>query len=216
MQLFILIPAGFVDGISHSLCKLLVAIGDHSTSYLAANLAAPSLVAKTSKTKAELVQTFLKLLLAYTALPGYYGADEEESEMTLGFWYLFQEALWSVDYHFEEGDEDEYGDRPLLDEESEIEKQQELVVRAVYRELIQVLRRKVVWPPPAVLSGWAKGLFSSLRFSTVLNSGLSRSERQISSVSQQVISSVRMDWTLSNTSTLSSYRRDVGDTLINA
>jgi len=75
MQLFILIPAGFVNGIFYSLCKLLVTIGDHSTSYLATNLATPSLVAKTSKTKAELVQTFLKLLLAYTALPGYYGAE---------------------------------------------------------------------------------------------------------------------------------------------
>jgi hypothetical protein len=157
---------------------LLVAIGDHSTSYLAANLAALSPVSKTPKTKAELVQTFLKLLLAYSALPGCYGADEEESEMTLGFWYLFQEALWSVDYHFEEGgDEDEYGDRPLLDEESEKEKQQDLVARAVYSELVQVLRRKVVWPPAAVLSGWAKGLCDSMWVSPVLNNVSSLDQR---------------------------------------
>jgi len=26
--------------------------------------------------------------------------DEEESEMTLPFWYLFQEALWSTDFIF--------------------------------------------------------------------------------------------------------------------
>lgn len=79
--------------------------------------------------------------------------------MTLGFWYLFQEALWSVDYSFEDEDgEDELGTgRPPLEEESEKEKQQNLVAKAVYGELVQVLRRKVVWPQPSILSGWAKG-----------------------------------------------------------
>lgn len=156
--------AGFVDGTSHSLCKLLVAVGDHSTQYLAANLAVNASVKNTSKTKADLVQNFLKLLLAYTSMPGYYGSDEEESEMTLGFWYLFQEALWSVDYNFEDegGDDDQSsGFRPTAteDEETELEKQQMLVARAVYSELVQVLRRKVVWPPSPILNGWAKGSF---------------------------------------------------------
>jgi hypothetical protein len=95
-------------------------------------------------------------------LPGYYGADEEESEMTLGFWYLFQEALWSVDYHFDVEDEDENNGRPLLDDQAEKEKQQDSVAKAVYSELVQVLRRKVVWPPVAVLNGWTKGLWVSL------------------------------------------------------
>jgi len=78
--------------------------------------------------------------------------------MTLGFWYLLQEALWSVDYHIEEEDGDEYNGRPLLDDQAEKEKQQDLVAKAVYSELVQVLRRKVVWPPAAILNGWAKGL----------------------------------------------------------
>jgi len=82
--------------------------------------------------------------------------------MTLGFWYLFQEALWSVDYHFEEEDEEEYGDRPSLDDQVEKEKQQDLIAKAVYGELVQVLRRKVVWPPTPVLNGWAKGLCVSI------------------------------------------------------
>ena len=154
--------AGFVNGTSHSLCKLLVALGDHSTQYLATNLATTVPVANSSKTKADLIQNFLKLLLAYTSIPGYYGPDEEESEMTLGFWYLFQEALWSVDYSNEDegGDDDESsGFRPAAteDEETEQEKQQMLVARAVYSELVQVLRRKVVWPPSSLLNGWAKG-----------------------------------------------------------
>lgn len=137
-----------------------MAIGDHSTQYIAANLATPTPIPGTSKTKADLVQAFLKLLLAYSSLPGFYGADEEESEMTLGFWYLFQEALWSVDYNFEDGGDggDSDSNKPLLDdEESEKERRQNLVARAVYSELVQVLRRKVMWPPASILAGWAKG-----------------------------------------------------------
>lgn len=151
------IADGFVDGVSHSLCKLITAIGDHSTSYLASNLATPTSPSNSSKTKAQLVQTFLKLILAYTSLPGYYGVDEEESEMTLGFWYLFQEALWSVDYTVGEGDEESNQGRPLIDEETEKEKQHEIVAKAVYSELVQTLRRKVTWPILTVLNGWAKG-----------------------------------------------------------
>lgn len=35
-------------------------------------------------------------MLLYTGFPGYYGVDEEDSEATLGFWYLLQESLWEV------------------------------------------------------------------------------------------------------------------------
>jgi hypothetical protein len=178
-----LLLAGYVDSISHSLCKLLVAVGDHSTSYLAANLASLTPLTNTHKTKAQLVQTFLKFLLAYSSLPGYYGADEDESEMALGFWYLFQEALWSVDYNFEEeSDADDYGARPLLDEQAEKEAQQDLVAKALYSELVQVLLRKVVWPPAAVLDGWAKGLRISCECHQ-LAQYYYRSKRKISSVS---------------------------------
>ena len=31
------------------------------------------------------------------------------------------------------------------------------VAKAVYMELVSVLRRKVVWPPRAVLNGWPRG-----------------------------------------------------------
>ena len=191
---------GFADGISHSLCKLLVSLGDHSTQYLAANLATAASVANSSKTKADLVQNFLKLLLAYTSMPGYYGSDEEESEMTLGFWYLFQEALWSVDYNFgdEGGDDDESPSfRPTVteDEETEKERQQMLVARAVYSELVQVLRRKVVWPPYPLVNGWTKGSPVRLWALLTLKANdviiIQRSTRQISSVSFDI-------WVLKN------------------
>ena len=85
---------GFVDEVSRSLCKLLVALGDHSAMYFAKNIASPTQLKPAPPSAfplpfplplplplvSHLVQNFLRLLLAYTALPGYYGADEEESE----------------------------------------------------------------------------------------------------------------------------------------
>lgn len=90
-------------------------------------------------------------MLGYTGLPGYFGVDEEESEMTLGFWYLFQESLWSVEYD-EEGDES--GSVPPADVE---ESNRMALVNAVYVELVKILRSKVAWPPQSILSGWPKG-----------------------------------------------------------
>jgi hypothetical protein len=181
-----------VDPVSHSFCKLLVALGDHSTGYFASNIASTAQAVPVSSnpasippnpTKAHLVQTFLKLLLSYTGLPGVYGTDEDESEMTLGFWYLFQEALWSADYYFEDGEGDGgfgAGDGDV----GERDKDQWIISKAVYAELVSVLRRKVVYPDRAELSGWAKGRLHSI-FSKGhwLNRLLCRSRKCISSVS---------------------------------
>ena len=153
--------AGSVDEISHSLCKLLVTIGDHSTPYIAANLAsnapvtssAVALLSGPPPTQSQLVQTFLKLVMAYTTLPGFYGQDEEESEMTLGFWFLLQEALWSADYHLEELDEDV--PRPDNDDTPWE------MAKAVYTELVCGLRRKVMWPDKNVQKTWTKGMSSA-------------------------------------------------------
>ncbi|THH20956.1 hypothetical protein EW146_g521 [Bondarzewia mesenterica] len=167
---------GTVDEIGNALCKLLTGLGDHSSDYLAENIAShdkvqpafvPVSVSLSGEmpTKGQLVQTFLRLLLSFTSLPGYYGVDEEESEMTLDFWYLFQEALWSVDIpESEDGEKrDEVKEKELWD-----------VARAVYAELVSALRRKVKWPGSG--SRWAKDQIDKFL----------------------------------------AYRRDVGDTLINA
>ncbi|KAF9529893.1 armadillo-type protein [Crepidotus variabilis] len=165
-----------ISAISHSLCKLLVALGDHSTPYLSTHIASSMPVSTGPSTppttKGHIVQSFLRLLLVYTGLPGYYGVDEEESEMTLGFWYLFQEALWSTDFYIEDGGDDRSPPPPDLDASGE--SKQVLVAKAVYTELVKVLRRKVAFPPPG--SGWSRDQVDKFQV----------------------------------------YRRDVGDTLINA
>ncbi|KAF8835272.1 ARM repeat-containing protein [Paxillus ammoniavirescens] len=157
--------------VSHSFCKLIVTLGDHSNTYFASNITSQKSVPGTSHTRSHLVQSFLRLLLGYTGLPGYYGVDEEESEMTLGFWYLFQESLWSVEY---DEDDEERGSIPPS---SDVEERNRLaIVNVVYVELVKVLRSKVAWPPQSMLSGWAKDQVEKFQV----------------------------------------YRRDVGDTLINA
>ncbi|KAK2462484.1 hypothetical protein APHAL10511_005454 [Amanita phalloides] len=172
------VSTGEVRPISHSLCQLLVAIGDHSTSYLAVNITSPTPVTmqfaapipvprqRSSKTRSHLVQTFLRLMLAYTGFPGYYGVDEEESELTLGFWYLFQETLWSTDFYISEEDEENGASRNSPE--------QVAMARAVYFEVVKVLRRKATFPPPG--SNWTKDQMEKFQV----------------------------------------YRRDIGDTLINA
>ncbi|EAU87903.1 hypothetical protein CC1G_01550 [Coprinopsis cinerea okayama7 len=163
-----MIDKGEVDEFAHSVCKLLVALGDHSAPYIAANIASPAPVTP-DRSRAQLVQTFLRLMLAYTGLPGYYGVDEEESELTLGFWYLFQEALWSTDYYFEENGDDDSIQPPSRKDPVQVE-----MANAVYSELVQVLRRKAAFPTPP--SGWSKDQLEKFNV----------------------------------------YRRDIGDTLINA
>lgn len=157
------VQSRFTDEVSQSLCKLLTALGDHSASYLAANIASSALItllpssippgvppAELSNTKGQLSQTFLRLLLAYTGFPGYYGVDEDVSEMTLGFWYMLQEALWNNDFYFPDGEEPDPNS-------AQIEMgDQSGVAKALYVQLVQVLRRKITWPSPG--HDWPRGL----------------------------------------------------------
>ncbi|TEB20164.1 ARM repeat-containing protein [Coprinellus micaceus] len=128
-----------VSETSHSLCKLLAALGDHSALYLARTF--PPLPSLLGKTKGYLVQTFLRLFMAYTGLQGFYGEDEEESELTLSFCK---------------------------------DPAQVTMAKSVYIELVQILRKKVAFPPSP--TGWNKDQIDKFNV----------------------------------------YRRDVGDTLINA
>lgn len=142
------------DESANTLCKLLVGLGDHSSEYLAQNIActrpispafnpvsAPS--SSTVPTRAQLVQNFMQLMLSFASLPGFYGVDEEESEMTLGFWYAFQDTLWDVEVPAED-QVYQTGEDGLM-----------TVSRAVYAQLVTALRNKVRWPKGR--SGWTKG-----------------------------------------------------------
>lgn len=144
------LQTGNVDEISHSTCKLLSALGDHSTAYLCQNVVnntVPTLSSEYGnifppgqKTNGQLVQNYLRVMLDYTGLPGYYGVDEESSELTNTFWYLFQESLW----------ETSWADHP-----ESLAGDPNAVVKAVYVELVRILQRKCQYPPEG--HGWPKG-----------------------------------------------------------
>lgn len=143
------------DESANALCKLLVGLGDHSSEYLAQNIActrpinpafnpvsAPS--SSSLPTRAQVVQNFMQLMLSFASLPGFYGVDEEESEMTLGFWYAFQDTLWDVEVPAEDQAYQSGGSDGMM-----------TVSKTVYAQLVTALRNKVRWPHGR--SGWAKG-----------------------------------------------------------
>ena len=95
-------------------------------------------------TRAQVVQNFMQLMLSFASLPGFYGVDEEESEMTLGFWYAFQDTLWDVEVPAEDQAYQSGGSDGMM-----------TVSKTVYAQLVTALRNKVRWPHGR--SGWAKG-----------------------------------------------------------
>ncbi|KIO27349.1 hypothetical protein M407DRAFT_73314 [Tulasnella calospora MUT 4182] len=110
------LSSGSPDETSHAFCKLLLALGDHSTDYLVSKIDQP------------LVQTFLKVLLGFTGFPGWYGIDEDESEMTLQFWSALQDSI--IDSEF--SDEDSTA--------------KQASIKALDLELVLTLVRKARWP----------------------------------------------------------------------
>lgn len=64
------IIAETIDDVSRGLCKMLVAVGDHSLDYITKHIHAPSVLA------------YLEILLGFTGFPGWYGVDEFESDVS--------------------------------------------------------------------------------------------------------------------------------------
>lgn len=161
---------GDVDDVTHSLCKLLAALGEHSTGYIVANIAStrPVSVAQ-DKTKGALSQLFVQAMLAFVGLPGHFGIDEETSDQALAFWFELQESIWDGD----DGDEDQ--------QEGGGEAEKMVVMKAVYVELVKVLKRKVTIPLPGK-QNWTKGMPIFLFGSTQYVNDMNRPVRQVPGV----------------------------------
>ncbi|CED84264.1 Nuclear transport receptor LGL2 (importin beta superfamily) [Phaffia rhodozyma] len=134
-----LFQSGDADETAGSVCKLLVALGEHSADYLALHLIRPE------------VQIFFSLMLGFSGFEGSYGVDEEVSEIPLGFWSLFQESI-TASPHIETAD----SDSPATEW---------TIAKQIFAELFQKLRLKCMLPSGG--GGWMKDQvdkFRSYRF----------------------------------------------------
>lgn len=68
--------------------------------------------------------------------------------MTLSFWYLLQESLWTVEYPTVEDSGGSNADGA----------DQMAVASALYMELVVILKRKVTWPSAVELTNWTRGM----------------------------------------------------------
>ena len=136
------IQTAIVDEVTLSLTKLLADLGEHSTTYLAKHVASNEFVSPEQRTKGQLIQTFLHILLSLSSFPGYFGVDEEISDLCLSFWYLFQEALWNAD---------DSTTKPVSNED-----EKQAVVKRLYVRVVKALRGKAMWPSPG--HSWSKGM----------------------------------------------------------
>lgn len=130
---------------------MLVAVGDHSLSYIMKNINTTPVLA------------YLEIVLGFTGFPGWYGVDEFESDvsvnslfylfafddlqdakMTTSFWVYFSEAILDSDWN---GDESNAMMQTAHD---------------ILVQLVTVLRRKCSWPPQEELRGWTKGVWNDM------------------------------------------------------
>lgn len=130
----------------------------------------------------------MNIMLGFTGFPGYFGMDEEESELTLGFWYMLQESLWEADFP------DDETQTKVMD-----------LAKQLYREVVSVLRRKVTWP--AENGVWDAG--NSILIHFHMNDIHFQSK-------QKSLECKNHSALLFNIFICYSYRRNVGDALINA
>jgi hypothetical protein len=142
------IQNGFVDECCKAICDMLCTLGDHSSQYFAQNVISSEVVTVPPyqpKERGYLIQLYVKTMLDFTGFPGYFGLDEEISDMTADFWLTFQDEIWSS------------GSTTGGDPE-----RRNQVVKDIYVQLVKILRRKVTFPKD---EEWSKGSICHLGFS---------------------------------------------------
>ncbi|PVF99237.1 ARM repeat-containing protein [Serendipita vermifera] len=210
------VEEGMPNPISSSFCKLLCALGDHSNIYIASKLSSPSKIPSTPGGAAQFeldpqVKEFLRLMLLYTGFPGWYGIDEQDSEMTLSFWYLLQESLWEVGEGGE--DDDEWAEVIEAETGKAIQNAIDEVNRTsgIYVEDEDPMRSPIQEANPK-----HKKIDDSMNMAKILFRevvGILKRKVTWPTAAQMQASG---GWDAEQRETFGIYRRNVGDTLINA
>ncbi|KAJ1975437.1 hypothetical protein H4R33_006655 [Dimargaris cristalligena] len=150
------------------LCNLLLAFAEGFTDFILTQLQHPA------------INNLLEYLLRYTDYPGYFGHDQEISELPLNFWYLFQEGI--ADFDMDSHDPDPFtlipstGDlagsyreanpavgAPLPPSGSATGQLPMVAIRAFFRNLVHTLTGKLVYPPLAEWASWPKDIRERFR-----------------------------------------------------
>lgn len=129
------ITAGDVDDATLALFKLLISLVEHATDLLVSTVSSPRSI------------LILKQLLSLSSLPGYFGVDEDISNIGLDVWEMLQEGI--IDSVGEDGEDPIPGKTDA--------KQIWAIAKDVFGALVPALRRKVQWPPEDTLRTWPKG-----------------------------------------------------------
>lgn len=147
-----ILPPESDDPFARTLCRLMTTLGENFTDFIARNLLRPDVIA------------YLNMMIGFVGYPGYFGADQEISEIPLNFWSDLQESMVDAEDLFGGGagkDEEELVDEEEAARREEKEEEQRRVKEAaslVYRKLVEVLRMKIEYPEEEEWAGWTKGM----------------------------------------------------------
>ncbi|KAG0228175.1 hypothetical protein BGW42_002332 [Actinomortierella wolfii] len=149
------------EDICKNLCQLLSTFGDNFSDWIAARFL-----------RAD-IRIYLQMMMRLAGFPGYYAEDETISDMTLNFWYMLQESLSELPSYEDDnangtGDGGDYEEEVVVDSISSasqtvgLDQESIRAIKAasveIYKELIEVLRAKLEFPPQKEWSKWTRDI----------------------------------------------------------
>ncbi|KAI8820459.1 armadillo-type protein [Fimicolochytrium jonesii] len=160
------------------ICRLCVEFGDGLFTCNAKTMTRPETI------------TFLNMMLQFTAYGGYFGADQEVSELPLEFWALLQEEVETIQDTYEDMSESsgvrfvepddldvpvnlsgvllEGVENTGLSSGSQAKRDQHAAAleaaRTVFGKLVEILCQKMTFPPEAEWTEWPKDLREKFNF----------------------------------------------------
>lgn len=121
------------DTVARTLSRLLTTFGETYTDSISRAFQHPT----------PQLQCYLEIMLSLTNYPGYFGVDQDISEIPLNFWYLLQESFY---------------DEGLLNENDENSKDARELAFGVFGQLVEILRSKSEFPSDQEWVKWTKDI----------------------------------------------------------
>ncbi|ORX58558.1 ARM repeat-containing protein [Piromyces finnis] len=148
-----------------TICKLMTTLGEEFTEYIAINFLRPDII------------TFLKMIMACTAFPGYPAIDQDITDTTYNFWFLLTEIiedpyvipLPKTNNNPDDNDVFIFRSQPSSASGSQLTPEQGLQIRnasmEVFRQLIEIIRQKMQYPTDEEKRSWKRENFENFNAS---------------------------------------------------